>query len=309
MWAAEWPLLGFSGSESAEPVILRCGSDSTYGESEARDDCDSNVWTQAPANLFRAGQQLVDIAAEPGADAAWVTLRSSDGRAHLARIVASEQPGQQTIQIGEEDLLGHGYGLSEDGNLGNATVISCPASNDCWLATDQGWLYHLTVPGSTLPEDTDPNFQGVITNRPPDSGIPQLIADVAPPDDSLANQQPPLPPPAPTVQTPTTLTRKPLVTDLSSHVVHRYILELSFKLTVKARVQLLASHKRRRVAQTALKTLKAGKHTLTLRLNPLSWPNKLDLKATPLEALPTVESKGSSGTTVAPPVKEDTVST
>ncbi len=86
-------------------------------------------------------------------------------------------------------------------------------------------------------------------------------------------------------------------------------LELSFRLTVKARVQLVASRKSRRVAETARETLKAGKHMLTLRLNPRSWPNKLDLKATPLEALPTVEVKGVTGNTVAPPVSSNSVGT
>jgi hypothetical protein len=315
MWAAAWPLEGFSDSESAEPIIMRCGSDSTYGESEDTHDCDSNVWAQAPSNLLSPGQQLVDIAAEPGTDSAWVTLQSQDGRAHLARIAASEEAGKQTMRIGEQDVLGVGDELGQVGNRGNATAISCPTTNDCWVATDQGWLYHLTEdsenPDLTVgyPEDTDTNFQGVITYRPPDDGDPQLIGDNALSEGSQTNQQPP-PPPTPTVQTPITRAHKPLVTDLSSHVVHRYTLVLSFKLTVKARVQLLASRKRRRVAQTSLKTLKAGKHTLMLKLNPHSWPNKLNLKAKPLEALPFVETGGGSGgNTVAAPVKEDAVST
>ncbi len=91
--------------------------------------------------------------------------------------------------------------------------------------------------------------------------------------------------------------------------MHRYTLELSFELTVKARVQLLASLKRHRVAQTAQQILKAGKHILMLRLNPHSWPNKLNLKATPLEALPTVESKGCERPAVPPPVSANSVST
>ena len=113
--------------------------------------------------------------------------------------------------------------------------------------------------------------------------------------------------PSPTVQTPANLTRKPLVTDVSSHVVHRFTLELSFRLTVKAHVQLLAKRRNLRVAQTAPRILKAGRHMLMLRLNPHSWPNKLKLNAIPLEALPVVESKGASGQTVAPPVSANSV--
>lgn len=204
------------------------------------------------------------------------------------------------------------------GQLGSAGPIACPAQNDCWLATSEGWLFHLTeVPAEAnepgraagYPEDTDQDLAGVITFRPPDEGVPQLPPNEPPPDTSLANQLPAPPPTTTAVQATTTRTNKALVTDVSSHVLHRYDLELSFKLAVKARVQLVASRKSRRVAQTAAKTLKAGKHNLMLRLNPRKWPNKINLKATPLEALPTEEVKGVSGQTVAPPVSSNTVGT
>ncbi len=311
MWAAAWPLEGFSDYASAEPIVLHCGSDSTYGESEATEDCDSNVWAQAPSTLLPAGQQLTDIAVEPGGDSAWVTLRSHDGRAHLARIVASEQPGEQTMQIGEQATLGLGGELAEDGDRGNATVISCPAANDCWLATDQGWLYHLTIPGSTLPEDTDPNFQGIITYRPPDHGIPQLIADVAPPDDSLANQPPPLPPLPPPTTPAATYTTKQLVTNVHSRLIHRFTLALSFTLAAQAHVQLVATRKGQLVAHTARETLKGGRHTLMLRLNAHRWPTKLNLRANPLKPLPRIPVTGSGESPGAPkaPVSANNIST
>ncbi len=156
-------------------------------------------------------------------------------------------------------------------------------------------------------EDTDPNFAGVITFRPPDESVLQVPSIEPPPEESTALESRV----APQTTTPpaSTRTTKALVTDVSSHIVHRYTLELSFKLTVKARVQLLASRKSRRVAQTAAKTLKAGRHLLVLRLNPRRWPNKLNLKATPLEPLPTTEAKGVTGHTVAPPVGSNNVST
>jgi hypothetical protein len=225
------------------------------------------------------------VAAEPGAPAAWVTIHSTDGEAHVARLTAAGK-------LSERDVLGEAQKV---GRRGNAGPIACPAANDCWLASDQGWLFHLASEGAALPQDTDPNFAGVITFRPSDGGVPQLPADEPPPDNSLANQAPPPPPPPPPVVEPPRLTRKALVTDLRSHVVHRYTLELSFRLTVKAHVQLLASHGKRRVAQTRRETLGAGKHVLRLLLNPHRWPNKLDLKAVPLEALPTVPSSGGGG--------------
>ena len=258
---------------------------------------------------------LGEVAAEPGSPATWATVRSGDGEAHVDRLSvkkAGASESNDTGTIDQRDVLGEAQHV---GQLGSAGPIACPAPNDCWMATSEGWLFHLTeVPAEAnepgraagYPADADQNFAGVITFRPPDEGIPQLASIEPPPDTSLANQAQP-PPPTPPVQTPNTRTSKPLVTGVSSRV-RGYTLELSFRLTVKARVQLVASRKHRRVAQTAARTLKAGKHTLMLRLNPRRWPNKLDLKATPLEALPTVESKPGSGTG-GPPIGSNSVGT
>jgi hypothetical protein len=310
VWALSSTLEGFAGSATAEPVVLHCGSDSTYGTSATTLDCGSDVWQQAPSGLFAPGQQLTGLASEPGADAAWVALDSSGEQAQLARITASEQPGKQTIQIATKLTLGVGGELSEVGNRGKAAVVSCPASNDCWLATSQGWIYHYTN-GDQLPEDTDSNFAGVITYRPPDAGIPQLIADIPPPDDSLANQQAPPPPAAAATQPTTAYTTEQLVTHMRSHLINRSTLELSFKLAAKAHVQLLADRHGHLVARTTRKTLEAGHRKLLLRLNPKSWPTKLDLRATPLKPLPRVPVKagGEGSKNVAPPVSANSVST
>jgi hypothetical protein len=256
-------------------------------------------------------------ASQPGA-AAWVTIGSADEEAHVDRLeVQGEGKGREgKARITNQETLGEKLGEKQGpGKLGSAGPIACPASNDCWMATNQGWLFHLTedpahperTPG--YPVDMDPNFAGVIGFRPPDEGVPQLPSIEPPPDVSLANQEALAPLKKTNAPAPTRRTSRPLVTDVSSHVIHRYTLALSFKLTVKARVQLLASRQRRRVAQTAAKILKAGKHTLMLRLDPRRWPNKLDMKASPLEALPTVESGGVSGQTVAPPIGANSVGT
>jgi hypothetical protein len=252
---------------------------------------------------FTGEETPTGVAAEPGSAAAWVMIGSHDGQAHIDRLTA-------TGSISERDVLGE---AQEVGPRGNAGQIACPASNDCWLVTDQGWLFHLANHETeTLAQDPDPNFAGVITVRPTDGGVPQLPPNEPPPDDSLANQLPPPPPPAPSTSTQEQgLSRKPPFSDVRSHVVHGYTLELSFRLTVKSHVQLLASHKGRRVAQTSGVTLKAGMHTLSLHLDPHRWPNKLNLKVTPLEALPTVPSAGAEpgeGST-HPPTSANSVST
>jgi hypothetical protein len=300
-----WALAGWDGLEAqsssegdAHPIALRFSegawSQVVGGEGPGGGE-------PGGAEPFAADEQFQDIAAEPGSPAAWVTVHSTDGEAHVDRLTTEGK-------LSAQETLGTTQGV---GSRGNAGAIACPAAHECWLATSQGWLFHYTD-GNALPEDTDPYFAGVITYRPPDEGVPQLPPNEPPPDDSLANQLPPPPPAAPqtTVQAPT-LARKALVTDLHSHVVDHDMLELSFKLTVKAHVQLLARHGSRSVAQTRRETLKAGKHTLDLRLDPHQWPTKLDLKATPLEALPTVQTSpgGGSGQTTAPPLNSNSTST
>jgi hypothetical protein len=267
-----------------------------------------------PSACSRLDGKLAGVAAEPGIPAAWVALGSNDEEAHIDRLEADPgggagEEGKGRISV-EEVPLGEAQKL---GPRGNAGPIACPAVNDCWLATSRGWLFHLTEDSANsertdgYPEDTDPNFAGVITYRPPDESRLQVPSIEAPPEVSTAVESK-LPSQA-KPQAVTTRTSKALVTDVSSHIVHRYTLELSFKLTVKAHVQLVASRRSRKVAETARETLRAGKHMLSLRLNPRSWPNKLNLKASPLEPLPTVEVKGVTGHTVAPPVGSNTAET
>jgi hypothetical protein len=253
------------------------------------------------------------IAVEPGspsASAAWVTVESEDNQAHLDQLTAEGK-------ISQRDVLGDAQGV---GGRGTAGPIACPAANDCWLATNKGWLFHLTHdeaeerdPELTdgYPEDADPNFAGVITYRPPDPSVPQLPPIEPPPDDSLANQQiaPPVIPPPPVTQTSGGVT-EPAIEDIHSRLVHRYTLELRFKVTVKTRVQFLALRHKKIVARTRLETFAAGPRKLMLTLSPHSWPTKINLKDTPLQALivshtPTPSSTGSG--TVAPPVAANSV--
>jgi hypothetical protein len=318
-----WAIAGQQAAGSANfvrPIVLRYSAGEWWqipaiGEQlEAQLTGTSASCIADPSSCSGLNGQLVGVAAEPGVPAAWVALGSKDGEAHIDRLEADPgegvgDQGKGAISV-EEVPLGEAQKL---GPRGNAGPIACPAVNDCWLATSAGWLFHLTEDSANTertdgyPEDTDPNFAGGITYRPEDESSLQVTPIEAPPEELPAVQSDgPAQTTAPAASNRTT---KALVTDLSSRIVHRYTLELSFKLTVKARVQLVASHKSRTVAKTAKKTLKAGKHMLTLQLNPHRWPNKLNLKATPLEALPTVEAKGVTGHTVAPPLGSNTAET
>jgi hypothetical protein len=260
---------------------------------------------------------LREVAAEPGSPAAWATIGSGDGEAHVDRLSvesAATRTTNHTGTIEQKDVLGEAQHV---GQLGSAGPIACPAKHDCWLATSKGWLFHLTeIPreadepsaAAGYPEDTDQNFAGVIGFRPLDEGVPQLPPNEPPPDTSLANQLPaPLTPPKPATETPL-FSQPTLIMGLHSRVVHGNTLELTFKLLATAHVQLVASRNGRRVAQTARETLKAGKRKLMLRLNPHRWPNKIDLKATPLHPLPPGPAI-SGGQTKSAPLTNNSFST
>jgi hypothetical protein len=58
-----------------------------------------------------------------------------------------------------------------------------------------------------------------------------------------------------------------------------------------------------------MRTLKAGNHTLLLRLDARRWPTKLELQTHALAALPTVSTRGAGvgtvGTVLASPKSHD----
>jgi hypothetical protein len=168
------------------------------------------------------------------------------------------------------------------------------------MATTQGWLFHLSD-GSRLPRDTDPAFAGPIAYRPPDEGVPQVIPDAPPPDDSgLLETQASGNGSQLEVSTPpgeSTVT-VPLLSHLHSRLVRGSTLELTFHLAVKARIGLLAKRRRQVVARAAMRVMTAGNRRLLLRLDPRRWPTKLDLQTHALAPLPRVSLRGAGNSTV-----------
>jgi hypothetical protein len=276
------------------------------------------VWSQVLGPLTGPlgnpfGEDVVNaIAAEPGSESAWVALDSQSDAANssptaptlVARVSANGTVSdEQTLPSAEEALAGVGP-------KGAAKKIACPAPDDCWLLTTQGWLFHLAPEDERhLSENTDPAFQGLITYRPPDEGLPQVPPDAPPVEDSGLPEAPPAPllpeePPAPATST----TTAPLLSHVHTRLVHGDTLELSFHLAVKAQVRLLAQRSKRVVASTPTRTLAAGNRHLLLRLNPQSWPTKLDLQTHALAPLPTIAA-GSSPGTGSPGTGPNTVAT
>jgi hypothetical protein len=217
------------------------------------------------------------IAPVPGSDSAWLSLR--DPEVSGATVALLQDDGQikiEPIPNPEEPV----------GFRGTAGPITCPASEDCWMATSEGWLFHFSDATSSYPQDTDPAFAGVITSRPPDDGLPPIYPDIPPADDSLANQQ--AAPIGALEHSPAPAKRKekakPLVLRVKSRFVHQRVLILSFTLTARARVRLLGRRGKRVVASTRLTSLHPGRHELSLTLDVKNWPTKFQFQAKPLEA-------------------------
>ena len=69
-----------------------------------------------------------------------------------------------------------------------------------------------------------------------------------------------------------------MVVDVKQRVVHKTLYTLTFKLTARAHVRLVAKLHKHVVAETAAQNLAPGRHRLRLRLNPKRWPNDLDFQ-------------------------------
>jgi hypothetical protein len=242
------------------------------------------------------------IAAEPGGEDAWLALRPPTGAgegvsAVLVHVSAEgKMLGEQTLPSKEEVQAGIGP-------KGAAARISCPALENCWMASTEGWLFHLAPEGErTLRPNEISGFHNVISYRPPDQGLPQVVADAPPPDTSGLNEEGFVVPKflkgeesKPSSESKVQL---PLLSRLHSKLIHHTTLQLSFHLAVKARVRLLAKRHGRLVASTRTLTLKAGSRTLSLGLNPRSWPTKLSLQTHALAPLPLVSSVTGEGANV-----------
>jgi len=260
--------------------------------------------TQEERENAKQNEFVNSIAAEPDGESAWLGLSSkanaaagASAPAMLARVLADKTVSErQTLPSPVEAAAGIGP-------KGAAGKLICPAENDCWLATTQGWLFHLSTEAQRhLPLDTDPAFAGLITFRPEDEGLPKVVPDAPPVDDSglpgerTAQQasltEATLPPEESRV-------RVPLVSRIHTRLMHgTTTLEVSFHLAVKARVRLLAKRRKRVVASTAMRTFAAGNRRLDVRLNPRRWPTKLDLQSHALAPLPTTSTRGAGVETV-----------
>lgn len=215
-----------------------------------------------PSDPFTSDTRFGDVAAIPGTAAAMVTAvpfeerRSANAKATVARIEAN---GATTVTR----LPAAGAGR------GSAARVACPATNECWMVTRAGWLFHYSD-GTVYPQDTEPAFQGTIEFRPNESAE-QIVTDTPPEDDSQIFA--PLPP-EPPEQAPRA---KKLLKKVKSELDGKRLV-VSFIVERPARIQLIAKKGKDLVAKTPFTRFSPGKGELSVRVTRRNYPNKLAFK-------------------------------
>jgi hypothetical protein len=272
------------------------------------------AWTQilgpeasTPSAAPLAEDVVDSVAPEPGTHGAWLALDTQDDTQQpspeASALVAYVGP-EGTVET--RTLPSPTEVAAGIGPKGAAQNISCPAFNDCWMTTTQGWLFHLAPSGERqLALDGSSAFAGLITFRPEDEGLPQVTPDAPPADDSGE-----LPPSAskPSLivipEVPQAKVREALLSNVHSRLVHGTTLQLSFHLAVAARIKLIARRKKTIVASTRVQTFAKGNRKLLLVLNRHKWPTKLDLQTHALAPLPLVSTRLPGNNTVGTGVAE-----
>jgi hypothetical protein len=235
---------------------------------------------------FNTQDRIVDIAAIPGTTSAFAAVAPADDpfpASNRARIALIQADGTTTITT----LPTSGAGR------GSAAKVTCSAMNDCWAVTYAGWVFHYTD-DSPVDRDTDPNWAPpkLIDFRPNESRE-QFIPDKPPPDDNLL-----VPPPVPN-QTQQNEPAPPakklpaLLRRVKARLKGRRLLIISFTLVRPAKIGLVGYRRHKVVAKVKQKSLKPGRHSLRLRVDPHRYPTKLKWKIT--EAGDQGGGQGSSG--------------
>lgn len=217
---------------------------------------------------FGATDRLSDVAAIPGTNEAFAALvpfadrRSANSKAIVARI-----GGDGTTTTARLPAAGAGRG--------SAARIACPSQTECWMVTWAGWLFHYSD-GTPLPLDTDPAFQGTIEFRP-NEAAEQFIPDRLPVDDSQLFAPPPLEL-TPNAVRPARVRRLPPLMRRIRSRLKGLRLTVTFTLTRRARVRLLAKRGGRTVASTPPRVMAPGTRTLALQLSRERYPTRLAFK-------------------------------
>jgi hypothetical protein len=228
--------------------------------------------------VFGPAERFADVAAMPGSEDAIAALvpfaerRSTNSKATVATI-APVGPGSDEATVTTTRLPASGSGR------GSAARVACPAPNDCWMVTWAGWLFHYSD-GTPLPLDTDPHFQGPIDFRP-NEAAEQFVPDALPADDSQLFA----PPPVEAIKEKEQKVRSlpPLLRKIRSRT-RGLTLIVSFLVSRKAEVRLIAKKGRTVVARSPSRLFGRGPHRLVLRLSRERYPTKLAFETREIKA-------------------------
>lgn len=257
-----WAAAGAAGTLAKVTVLQLEGEDLTQ------------LPLEDPDGILPAGTRVTGLASEPGRDDAWIGFRreldfkKTSTPARLTRIDSDGTVGPEVV------LPAEGEGVERTGPAG---PVACPQPEQCWMATESGWLFHL---GPDLPPNEDPALHGpVITVRPRDDSLPSVPPVSLPEDNSGAEAKSTAEEELPVeFEEPLPQRKPPLYSHVTQRLLHGRVLELSFTLRTRAKVQLLARRRGRVVARTKRYTLARGRHSLRLTLDPRRWPTKLTLE-------------------------------
>ncbi|HET8863857.1 MAG TPA: hypothetical protein VFM94_11480 [Solirubrobacterales bacterium] len=227
---------------------------------------------------FGSTDRFGDVAAIPDTNEALATVvpfaerRSVNSKATVARIAVTG-PGTATASLTDLPTAGAGRG--------SAARIDCPAKDDCWMVTWAGWLFHYSD-GTVLAPDNDPAFQGTIEFRPNESAE-QFVPDRLPVDDSQLFAPPPIPLVEEKPKGGKVKRLPPLLRRVKSQL-HGLRLTVSFTLTRRARVILLAKRGGRVVAKTPSRVFAPGRRSVSLRLSRERYPTSLAFETKEIKA-------------------------
>lgn len=227
---------------------------------------------------FQPGERVIDIAPEPGTNTAWLAIQSPSAQA--GAVIAHVDDTGKVLERLTLPLADDPDPNTKGSQTGAASKIACPAAGECWLATTKGWLYHLAG-GAPIEQDDDPYMATTSTSRPDDGTSIKDISDASIADDSGADL-------TPVLSLPQTPTDDGLITDvdekpapeaknIKAKALSSKTLELSFRLTAKAKVTVKLKYRGQVVASTK-QTLGKGPHKLRFSVSTKRWPTKISFK-------------------------------
>lgn len=253
--AASGPAAPADGNVRRPPVAVR-KQDPFYLEVPFADD------------QFGPTDRFVDVAVVPGQQRAWVAVQRYEDRGSTtaAGRVALLDPAGNVLK---QRLPASGAGR------GSIAIVEMVGPDEGWAVTTAGWLFHLTD-GRRRERNTDPAFASLIDFRP-NEAVAQSVSDAPPADDSQLFAPPPVELVTQTQSTAATPRRlAALLTRVTKPKVSRkLVLRLSFTMRRTGRVRLQARRRGRVVAQTPLRRLRPGRHTLRLKLTRKRYPDAL----------------------------------